>query len=193
MKKTIIFDVDWVITDSGTNKEDIIKSILQRHALFDLPWVQDIFWIWLNRILLLDKIYKIQEFDKQLVLSEINRELAIQESQVSLIPDTSEFIKNNYKKYDLFTNTSLPKTSLTAIVQKLNLSEYFMDFLCYDTGSKKENIEYVMQVHGVKPEDILFIDDKQSHIDAVKNTSVHTLLFEQDWVSLEEKINCIFK
>jgi hypothetical protein len=50
-----------------------------------------------------------------------------------------------------------------------------------------------MQVHDTKLEDILFIDDKQSHIDAVQNTWVHTLLFEQDWVSLEEKINNIFK
>ena len=192
MKKVIIFDVDGVITDSGQNKEDIIQAILQKHGLFDIPWVADIFWIWLNRILLLDKIYKIHEFDKQLVLSEINRELAIQESQVSLIPDTAEFIKNNYEKYDFFTNTSLPKTSLTTIVQKLNLSEYFMEFLCYDTGCKKENIEYVMQVYNISAENIVFIDDKISHINAVKDTGVNTLLFVDDGVSLEEKINNIF-
>jgi hypothetical protein len=46
-----------------------------------------------------------------------------------------------------------------------------------------------MQVYGAKKEDILFMDDKQSHINAVKNTWVHTLLFKQDGVSLEEKIN----
>ena len=192
MKKTIIFDVDGVITDSGQNKEDIIQNILEKYELFQLPWVSDIFWIGLNRILLLDKIYRIKPFDKALVLAEINRDLFVQESQVSLITDTADFIKNNYEKYDFFTNTSLPKKSLQTIFSDLDMWKYFMELLAYDDGSKKENIEYVMQVHSVKPENILFIDDKQSHIDAVKSTWVLTLLFEQDWVSLEEKINSIF-
>jgi phosphoglycolate phosphatase-like HAD superfamily hydrolase len=37
MKKTIVFDVDGVITDSGQNKEDIIQNILEKHGLFNLP------------------------------------------------------------------------------------------------------------------------------------------------------------
>jgi len=192
MKKIIIFDVDGVITDSWQNKETIIKRILERYGLFDIPGVSDIFWIGLNRILLLDKIYEIQAFDKSLVLSEINKELTIQESQVQLIPETFEFIQKHYKEYDFFTNTSLPKRSLNMIVQNLSLSYYFMEFLAYDDGSKKENIEYVIQVHDAKPEDILFIDDKQSHIDAVKDTRVNTLLFVNDGVSLEQKISEIF-
>lgn len=189
MKKTIIFDVDWVITDSWVSKEWIIKEILIKHGLFQLPGVSDIFWIGLNRIFLLDKIYEIQVFDRDTVLNEINTQLLVQESKVSLISTTFEFIENNHEKYVFFTNTSLPKRSLDMIFKNLNLGKYFMELLCYDTWSKKENIEYVMQVHLSKPEDILFIDDKQSHIDAVKNTWVHTLLFEQDGVSLEEKIN----
>jgi hypothetical protein len=50
------------------------------------------------------------------------------------------------------------------------MGKYFMELLAYDDGSKKENIEYIMQVYGAKKEDILFMDDKQSHINAVKNT-----------------------
>jgi len=193
MKKIIIFDVDGVITDSGDNKEAIIQKILEDNNLFDIPWVSDIFWIGLNRILLLDKIYEIQPFDKQKVLQEINTQLFIQESQVQLIPTTFDFIKKYHKEYDFFTNTSLPKKSLNAVVQKLDISEYFLEFLAYDDGSKKENIDYVMQVHNMSPENILFIDDKMSHINAVKDTEVHTLLFKQDGVSLEEKILKIFK
>jgi len=193
MKKVIIFDVDGVITDSGQNKEAIIQDILEENNLFHIPGVRDIFWIGLNRVLLLDKIYEIQEFDKDFVLGEINRRLSIQESWVELIPTTFDFIKKYYKEYDFFTNTSLPKRSLSAIVQKLDISEYFMEFLAYDDGSKKENIEYVMQVYGVSPENALFIDDKQSHIDAVKDTGVNTLLFKDDGVSLEEKISHFLK
>jgi len=193
MKKVIIFDVDGVITDSGDNKEAIIQKILEDNNLFGIQWVSDIFWIGLNRILLLDKIYEIQAFDKQKVLQEINAQLFIQESKVELIETTFEFIKKYYKEYDFFTNTSLPKKSLNTIVQKFDISEYFLEFLSYDDGSKKENIEYIMQVHRVSPENILFIDDKMSHINTVKDTGVRTLLFKQDGVSLESKINTVFK
>jgi FMN phosphatase YigB (HAD superfamily) len=192
VKKIIIFDVDGVITNSWASKEAIIQKILEKHDLFHLPWVSDIFGIWLNRILLLDKIYEIQAFDKDLVLSEINRELLILESSVSLIPDTFKFIQENSEKYGFFTNTSLPKRSLQMIFSDLDLGKYFMELLAYDDGSKKENIEYVMQVYWASPEDVLFIDDKMSHINAVENTWVNTLHFIEDWVSLEEKVNSIF-
>lgn len=192
MKKIIIFDVDGVITQSGASKEWIILEILKKHNLFSLPGVPEIFRRGLNRLLLLDLIFEIQEFDRQVVLSDINSQLASLEWNTMLISDTNEYIKKNYQEYDFFTNTSLPKTSLRDMFARLDMWKYFMELLAYDDGSKKENIEYVMQVHSVKPENILFIDDKQSHIDAVKSTWVLTLLFEQDWVSLEEKINSIF-
>lgn len=193
MNKIIVFDVDGVITDSGQNKEDIIQSILEDYNLFQLPWVAEIFGIGLNRKLLLDKIYEIQKFDRDAVLLEINRQLAIQESQNVLIPDTFEFIQKYHETYVFFTNTSLPKSSLIHITKTLDIKKYFLELLAYDDGSKRENILYILEVYGVSPQNILFIDDKQSHIDAVKNTWVQTLLFEQDWVSLEEKIKNIIK
>lgn len=102
--------------------------------------------------------------------------------------ETIDFIKNNHSKYTFFTNTTFSKRKLQEIFSHLDIWKYFMELLAYDDGSKRENIEYVMQVYSVTPENILFIDDKQSHIDAVKTLWVHTLLFEQDWVSLQEKI-----
>ncbi len=192
MKKAIIFDVDGVITQSGISKEGIILNILKNHNLYNLNGVPEIFRRWLNRLVLLDKIYEIQAFDKQLVLDDINTQLAALESQVPLIPQTFEFIQNNYRDYMFFTNTSLPKQSLKEIFTRLDMWQYFMELLAYDDGSKRENIEYVMQVYKVQPQDILFIDDNKAHIDAVESTGIHTLLFEQDWVCLEKKINTIF-
>ena len=98
MKKVIIFDVHGVITQSGASKEWIILQILQDHNLFSLPGVPEIFRRWLNRIVLLDLIYEIQAFDKQIVLDDISTQLAALESEVPLISDTFEFIKNNYEK-----------------------------------------------------------------------------------------------
>lgn len=192
MKKVIIFDVDGVITQSGVSKEWIILQILKNHALYDIPWVHEIFRRGLNRVVLIDKIYEIKAFDKQAVLRDINTQLAALEWQVPLIADTTDFIEKNFEKYIFFTNTSLPKQSLKGIFKRLHMGHYFMELLAYDDGSKKENIEYVQQVYDISPENILFIDDNISHIDAVKNTWVHTLLFEQDGVSLEKKISNIF-
>lgn len=190
--KVIVFDVDGVITDSWASKEAIIQEILEQYHLFDIPGVEKIFGIGLNRVLLLEKIYEIQEFDKKAVLKEINRQLAIQESQVELIQTTFDFIQKYYGEYIFFTNTSLPKSILLNIVRDLDIEKYFKQLLAYDEGSKKENIEYVMKEYDVTPKNILFIDDKMSHIHAVKDTWVHTLLFVKDWVSLEEKVKNIF-
>jgi len=192
MKKVIIFDVDGVITESGNSKEGIILQILQDYGLYQLPGVPEIFRRWLNRLLLMDMIYEIQSFDREAVLKEINERLSVLESQVPLIPESYKFIQENYEKYLFFTNTSLPKSNLREVFERLDMGKYFMELLAYDDGSKKENIEYVMQVYSVKPENILFIDDNIAHIDAVKDTGVHTLLFVNDGVSLEEKISKIF-
>jgi len=190
MKKIIIFDVDGVITQSGASKEWIIMEILKTHGLFDIPWVSEIFRRWLNRLILIDKIYELQPFDKKAVLDDINSKLSILESSVLTIDDTLNFIKKNYKQYDFFTNTSLPKQSLREMLERLDLGKYFMEVLAYDDGSKKENIEYVMQVYNSFPENILFIDDNINHINAVKDTSVHTLLFQQ---KLKKNLYGIYK
>jgi len=192
MKKTIIFDVDWVITDSWTRKDEIIEEVLLWHWLLHLPWVRQILDKWLNRILILQEINKIKRIDQELILTDINNSLIGLESSIVLIQDTIDFIKKNYATYNFFTNTSMPKTKLIRIFWEMNIWKYFLELLAYDDGSKKENIEYVMQVHDAKSEDILFIDDKQTHLDAVKSTGVKSLLFRQDWVSLEEKITAIF-
>lgn len=192
LRKAIVFDVDGVITYSAEQKDLIIEQILEKHKLLPLPWVREILDAGLNRVLILEKIQKIQDFDIQKVLSEIDSSLLILESTTTAIETSSNFLKKYVHNYDFFTNTSLPKRKLIDIFQRLELTEYFTELLAYEDGSKRENIEYIMQVYGISPENMLFIDDKQAHIDAVKTTGVHTLLFERDWVSLEEKIQDIF-
>lgn len=191
-KKVIVFDVDGVITNSWVRKDRIIEEILEKHWLLSLPWVDKILEKWLNRILILEEISKIQEFDTKKVLEDINISLLSLESSLTLIEDTLSFIQKYHDEFLFFTNTSLPKDKLIRIFEKHNLTQYFMELLAYDDGSKRENIEYIMQVYNIKPEDLLFIDDKQSHIDAVKSLGTHTLLYMQDGVSLEQKVKNIF-
>lgn len=185
---TIIFDVDGVIIDSWSQKDKIIEDVLDKYELLHLHWVSDILNAWLNRILLLERIYELKKFNFEEVLQDMNISLRKLESSVVLIEDTAEFIKKNFSKYNFFTNTSMPKDKLKAIFSHLDFWKYFIELLAYEDGAKRENIDYVLKTFNLQPEKTLFIDDKQVHIDAVKSTGVHTLLYRQDWVSLQEKL-----
>lgn len=191
-KKAIVFDVDGVILDSWSQKDTIIENILEKYGVLHIPWVREILIAWLNRVLIVEKINELHPVDKQALLHDINRWLRDLENSVNLIESTWDFIRMNFEKYNFFTNTSLPKSKLQKIFSDMDIGKYFLELLAYDDGSKKENIEYIMQVYNILPENVLFIDDKISHLEAVKDTGVHTLLFQQDGVSLEEKVNNIF-
>lgn len=113
-------------------------------------------------------------------------------NQTHCIEDTIEFIKKNHESYDFFVNTSMSKRRLIDAFEYFDIKKYFLELLAYEDGTKKEKVEYILQIYDICPEDLLFIDDSLIHIDAVQDTGVHTLLFSQDWVLLEEKITEIF-
>ena len=110
------------------------------------------------------------DFDFDRVLADINSRLFQLENSTQVIQESYEFLRENEGKYEFFTNTSMPKRKLEHIFERLGLIQYFTQLLAYEDGTKKENIEYIMQVYEYNPKDILFIDDKQVHIDAVKET-----------------------
>ena len=192
MKKIIIFDVDGVITDSWCKKEQIIGDIFHKHALLDKPGVKEILSIGANRILTLERIHELYPIDKVALLEEINLWLRSLENTCIPIEETVSFIKKYHEQYDFFTNTSLPKAKLLNIFERLDLKKYFIELLAYDDGTKCENVQHILKEYSIDPDKALFIDDKQAHLDAVPETWVHTLLFEQDGVGLEEKVNNIF-
>gem|GEM_PF-5138194 len=75
----------------------------------------------LNRVLLLQKIHEVISFDKEKVLDAINREMDVLEDHPQMNTQVVDFIKNNYKKYLLFTNTSLPHSSLERIIKAIGI------------------------------------------------------------------------
>lgn len=106
-----------------------------------------------------------------------------------IIQDSYNFIKQNHKKYTFFTNTTFSKSKLQKLFSDLDIWKYFMELLAYEDGNKRQNIEYIKEVYNLSWDTILFIDDLNDNLEQVKNTKVHTLLFTQDSVSLQEKIN----
>ncbi len=188
--KAIIFDIDGVVIQSESRKSEIIKQALQKFNLYDIPWVKDILKLWINRILVLDKIHELIKFDKETVLKNINNECAILESNSVANESVINFIKNN-KKYYFYTNTSLPIAGLNRVMNWLWLKDYFQELLAFENWSKIENINYVIKKYNIKPEDILFIDDNINHINNVKESWVNTLHFSDYNIDIEEYINTL--
>ncbi|EKD44223.1 MAG: hypothetical protein ACD_71C00209G0005 [uncultured bacterium (gcode 4)] len=186
--KAIIFDIDWVIIKSGSKKDEVIKSIIQKHHLYDIPWVKEIPSLWINRKLIVERIYELTPFDKETVLKNINNEMAILESNPIKNENIINFINKNYKKYLFFTNTSLPIDWLNKVFDSLWIKDKFQELLAFENGSKAENIYFVMKSYDIKPTDILFIDDNVNHIDLVKETWVHTLHFTDYDIDVEKYI-----
>lgn len=172
--KIIIFDIDWVIIDSAWKKREIKEQIYKKYWLYDLPWVREIMWLWVNRKVWLDMIYQIKAFDKDLVYNEICIENDKLENNPVWNENILNFIKSNSEKYIFCTNTSMSMDWLNRVFDALDLKKYFRDFLAFDTGTKVENINFVLDKYGVLPSEILFIDDNLNHINNVSKTWVNT-------------------
>lgn len=186
--KAIIFDIDWVVIISAWKKEEIIKNILQKYHLYDIPWVKEILDLWLNRRLLLERVYELTPFDKDAVLKDINDENAVLESNALKNDIVVDFIRNNSEKYILCTNTSLPIDSLKRVIESINIWNSFKELLAFENWSKVENVNYVLEKYNLNPKDVLFVDDNIHHINKVKVTWVNTLHFKDYDINIEREI-----
>lgn len=186
--KAIIFDIDGVVITSNSKKDEIMKNILQKYNLYDIPWVRDILSLGLNRNLLLEKIYELTPFDKDAVLKDMNDENAILESNAVKNQTVVDFIKNNSDKYIIFSNTSLPIAWLNRVIEAIGIWDFFKELLSFENWSKVENVNYILEKYNLNPKDVLFVDDNINHINKVKVTWVNTLHFFDYNIDIEEKI-----
>ncbi len=189
--KTIVFDIDGVITKSIETKIQIIKKILTNLDIYELAWVKEIVNMHLNRKVMLDKIYDIVPFNKEAALEEINKEFAVLESHPRANEHLVDFIKKNSSKYIFCTSTTMPLSWLNIILDALDLTKHFHEILTTEMGSKKDNIMFVMQKYALAPKDILFVDDNIHNINAVQETWVHTLHFTDYALDIEQYLSDI--
>ena len=195
MQKIIVFDVDGVIIDSATKKFNAFSRVIKDFWLYDNPEVRKVLEDRVSRNFLAQKIYEVSWIPHQKTLIEISRSLSLYETPWNSYPafqTTLDFIHSHYNDYVYFTNTAMDSQTVVPVFKELWILRYFEEILWYNTGTKKENIEYILRNHECTSKDILFIDDLQYNIDNVVPTWVHTLLFLDDWISLEEKVWSIF-
>ncbi len=183
--KAIIFDVDWVITLCNDLKNETIKKVMIKHGLYNLEWVQEILKLRLNRKIFLPKIKELHHFDIKIVLDDLNYELSILEKNPEPNFSTIDFIKSNSDKYQFFTNTSLPLLWLNNILKALDLDKYFVKKYTWETGSKIENTQSIMNEFGFKKNEVLFIDDTLIHVENVSKSWVNTLHFDNKDINIQ--------
>lgn len=186
--KVIIFDVDWVIVKSVSSKKAILKKLLKKYKLFDIPWVQEILNGGMNRKLRIEKIYELVIFDREAFLSDLEKEYYKIETNPKVNTNVYNFIKNNYSKYDFFTNSALPIIWVNRILDFLDIKKYFKELLAFENWNKSENIDYILKKYNYKPEDCLFIDDSLNHIIDVKWTWINSLHFTDFNINLDKEI-----
>lgn len=175
--KAIIFDVDGVIIKSEGNKKKVIKEIFEKHWLYHLEWVREILKLGVNRKLIVEKIAEIHNCDKEKLLFDLNDQLSKIAQKHSPNLPVLEFIKENHKNYLFFTNTALPLDNLETIFDNLDITKYFEKLLAFDTGTKRENVEQILNNYNLEPAEALFIDDNINHVNAVQPTGVKLLHF----------------
>lgn len=173
--KAIIFDIDWVVIKSDTRKNEIIIDVLQKYNIYNQDWVKEIIAKWLNRKELINEIYKLQEFDKQLILDEIS--VWFLEIELNPVPNNLviDFIKENKDKYIIATNSVMPIIALERVLNSLWLSDCFSDILASETWTKTENIAFVVDKYNLPVWEVLFVDDNINHINNIIKTWVDTL------------------
>lgn len=186
--KAIIFDIDWVVIKSDNKKQEIIYKILDECNILNVNWVKEILALWINRILLLEKIYEIVSFNKEEILEKINYEYAILENNPEWNFNIINFIKNNSDKYLFFTNTSLPEAWLKRVLSALKIEEKFKELLSFDSGNKIDNINHVLNEYNLEPEEVLFIDDNIKMINFTEDTQVNRLYFNDFEIDIEKYI-----
>lgn len=194
-KNIIVFDVDGVIIDSASKKYEAFSQVMKDFQIETHPDIKKLLDMRVNRLILSQNVERIFWISQTIIFKKIWEYLKVYEWKWKCYPtvkDAQSFIKKYHREYHFFTNTAMHKNTVEQIFLSLWLLWYFEEILWYDTGTKKENIEYILREYTANPKNILFIDDLQDNIDAVKSTWVHTLLFQQDGISLEKKVQNIF-
>ena len=177
--KAIVFDVDGVITNTSFEIEQKEKEIFENYNLNYEDFTPYLFSGQRNKIPLESKLKKeiLEKCENICISSELNE-----------IENVINFIKENHEKYLFFTNTALVKNVIEKRFNKLDLHKYFKELFHSESGGKKENIIKVLEKYNLKNDEILFIDDKISNIQIVRDLNINTIHFTDHNLNIDEEI-----
>jgi HAD superfamily hydrolase (TIGR01549 family) len=178
--KNIIFDFDGVILDSVPTKTEGFKKLFQNFSTDEV-----------NKLVLYHELnggksryVKIKYFFNELLHKDISEqeilEYANKYSEITkeeltnpkyIIEDTLNFIKRNYKKYEMHIASGADEEDLKYICEKLDLTKYFLSI----NGSPKIKSEIVKDILLDNRYDInetILIGDSVNDFDSAKDNGI---------------------
>ncbi|RXJ66843.1 haloacid dehalogenase [Halarcobacter ebronensis] len=172
--KNIIFDFDGVILDSVPIKteayrrlfknydNELIEKLVNYHELNGgISRYKKIEYFF--KKILKQKVTEQEVFTYANKYSEITKEELIKEKYI--IQDAFNFIKENYKKYNIHIASGADENDLKYICDKLNLTRYFLTI----NGSpkeKKEIIKNILENNSYKKDETILIGDSINDYEA---------------------------
>lgn len=180
MIKNIIFDFDGVILDSVPTKTEGFKKLFKNFSTDEV-----------NKLVLYHELnggksryVKIKYFFNELLHKDISEqeilEYANKYSEITkeeltnpkyIIEDTLNFIKRNYKKYEMHIASGADEEDLKYICEKLDLTKYFLSI----NGSPKIKSEIVKDILLDNRYDInetILIGDSVNDFDSAKDNGI---------------------
>ena len=185
--KNIFFDFDGVIVESVSAKTDAFEEMY-------LPYGKDI----ASKVVDYHKLHggvsryeKFKYIHKEFLNEVINQdkvdELAIQFSNIVLakVIDSDEvlganyFIEKYYTKFQFWVITGTPTSEIELIAEKRKLKSFFIG-LHGSPKNKRYWTEYVIQKHNLVRNEILFLGDAATDMDAAEYSQIHFALRENE-------------
>ena len=185
--KNIFFDFDGVIAESVRAKTDAFEEMY-------LPYGKDIAARVVEYHELnggVSRYEKFKYFHKEFLNEVINKEkvdeLAIQFSNIVLdkvinsdeVPGANYFIKKYHSTFNFWIITGTPTTEIELIIEKRDLTDFFIG-LHGSPKSKRYWTEYLIKKHKLKRNEIIFLGDATTDMDAADFSKTHFALREND-------------
>ena len=183
--KNIFFDFDGVIAESVSAKTDAFEEMY-------LPYGKDI----AAKVVEYHKLQggvsryeKFKYFHKEFLNEVINQEkvdkLAIQFSNIVLdkvinsdeVLGANYFIEKNHTKFQFWVITGTPTTEIELIAEKRKLTSFFIG-LHGSPKNKRYWTENLIKKHNLKRDEIIFLGDSTTDMDAANFSKTHFALRE---------------
>ena len=200
MLKGIIFDFDGVIAESVNVKtvafakmyeehgDEIVEKVVSHHLLHGGISRFEKFKFYHKEFL------GIKLTEKQIMgLGEVFSKLVVQKVvDAPYVPGSLEFIKDNYKYYDLFISTGTPEDEILEIIAKKSMDIYFKS-VHGSPGKKSIHVKNIMSKNGYSKDEIIFIGDADTDIQAAKENDIPILLRIHPHSNRNYEYNKLFK
>jgi HAD superfamily hydrolase (TIGR01549 family) len=178
---SIIFDFDGVIVESNDIRTEGFRKLLtSKH--YPVESVERLIRFHetnggLSRYYKLRYFYetilnrKISDNDLTALCNEYSTIVKNAVAKAPWVKGAPEFLKNNYSKYKLFIVSGSDQEELREICHLRGLDKFVMEIFGSPTD-KKTNINNLLRLYNLSPDETLFVGDSVNDLDAAQETSL---------------------